>query len=129
MMMRGEILQQFYRFLGVGLLSTLVNYAVFYFLLKVGLAYQVSAAIGFCVGLVCGYSLNTRWTYSVTGRIPRSVLGAYVGVYLTSLCVGIAVIHLLVELFSLSPTVANVFAICVTTVTNFIGTKFVVFRR
>lgn len=127
--MRGEALQQFYRFLSVGLLSTLINYAVFYFFLKFGLAYQISAAIGFCVGLACGYSLNTRWTYRVSGRIARSVLGAYVGVYLTSLCVGIVVIHLLVEFFSISPTVANVFAICVTTVTNFAGTKFLVFRR
>ncbi|NVN06301.1 GtrA family protein [Asaia spathodeae] len=119
----------FIRFLIVGGISTAVNYAVFYILLGLGLQYQWASACGFVAGVLVGFPLNKAWTYGDSSRMTAAVLYSYIAVYLTSLIINIAAITMLVDFARIEPRIANFVTIIITTMTNFLGTKFWVFRK
>lgn len=123
-MLRKEIL----KFLIVGVFSTALNYAVFWALLNnVSAPYLVSSALGFLAGVGGGYLFNKKWTFQVK-EDGTNHLFLYFSVYSVSLLISLAVLWLQVELLAIPSELANFFCICVTTCTNFIGTKFIVFR-
>lgn len=124
-----EIIQRAFRFVVVGFLSTLLNYAVFYALFRfIAWDYRVASASGYVVGLFFGFILNRNWTFVSKGKaIPESV--KYLLVYLTSLFLSLSFLHLLVSSFSLDPRIANIFAIGFSTITNFLGSNYLVFRK
>jgi len=126
--MNKVVVGQALRFAVVGGISTIVNYAIYYALYKgIALHYQLSSAVGFMTGVAVGYSLNKYWTFGVVEKKNQEV-AKYFAVYLVSLLLSLAFLHLTVELVGINPNIANFFAICLTTVTNFLGTKFLVFK-
>lgn len=81
-------LQRFVRFLGVGVIATLVHYAV----LVVGVQWlhrdaAASSAVGFTVSAVLNYLLNRRFTFASDSRhrdaAPRFAVIALAGLGLT----------------------------------------------
>ena len=117
------------RFLVVGVISTVINYAIYFLMIRgLEINYLVSSASGFLSGVVVGYFLNKNWTYSVSEPTNIIMVARYLAVYVISLVAGLAFLYVLVDKFSVHPLVANVAAIMLTTCTNFLGTKFFVFR-
>lgn len=120
---------QFARFLVVGGFATLFNYATFYALLVgAGFHYQLASAIGFLFGIGIGYPLNKLWTYRQKGPISHKRKIGYLAVYLGSLTLSLVFLYVTVDLLDFDARMANILAIGLTTCTNFIGTKFLVFR-
>ncbi|HEY5714768.1 MAG TPA: GtrA family protein [Candidatus Gracilibacteria bacterium] len=121
--------KHFRRFVVTGILSTILNYGVFYGLYR-GLewGYLIAAAMGYIVGLIFGYFLNKFWTFEVK-TVPhfREIMG-YVMVYLISLVVSLLFLHVAVEYGDLDPRLANVLAIVISTILNFVGLKWFVFK-
>ena len=117
------------RFIVVGLLSTIVNYGVFYSLVVAGISYLIASAAGFLIGVASGYGLNKRWTVGVTQPSDRRLVLGYWMVYLTSLVCGLLLIRFLVEGLRIDVRLGNLAAIVLTTCTNFAGTRFLVFKR
>lgn len=93
-----------------------------------GLGYSVAFALGFISGLVFGYLLNKVWTFQFHDDSTLSMISKYATVYIVSLGLGLAFMRHLVEVFGLNPLAANFFVICLTTCTNFLGIRFLVFR-
>lgn len=121
--------KQFAKFLVIGGFSTIVNYAVFYGLFRfIGISYTSASIIGFVCGIFAGYQFNKNWTFSVKNSKTKHVL-PYFAVYCVSLVLGIAFLKFLVEVYKVMPEIANFLMICLTTCTNFIGTKFLVFKK
>ncbi|GGE24459.1 hypothetical protein GCM10011390_49850 [Aureimonas endophytica] len=128
-MIRPALTGEIGRFLVVGALSTVINYGVFYALLLVGTDYILAAAIGFLTGVAAGYGLNKRWTFGVSAPSSLRLVVSYWLVYGISLVCGLLFIRGLVEFLGIDPRLANLAAIVLTTCTNFLGTRFLVFRR
>lgn len=125
-----EGLTHFIRFLIVGGISTGVNYAVFFVLLDgLGMRYQLASVCGFLSGVLVGFPLNKAWTYRDSSKMTATVIYSYIAVYLASLLINIAAITMLVDLMHIEPRIANLVTIIITTMTNFLGTKFWVFRK
>ena len=123
------IKKQITRFLIVGSFSTIINYSVFYALFKfIDINYLVSSSIGFVAGVICGYQLNKYWTFSVQNSEDNFLL-KYFATYLISLILGILFLEALVKLLNIPPAISNIGSIGLTTVTNFLGTKFLVFKK
>jgi len=121
--------QQFLKFIVVGGIATLINYAIFYGLLNyLHINYQVSFVAGFLAGVAAGYPLNKLWTYKNKENTSLKIGTSYLAVYICSLCIGLAALHMLVIFLGFDPRLANLLVIGVTTCINFIGTKFLVFR-
>lgn len=115
------------RFLCVGVMSTIINYIIFYMLLQqLYVNYMLSSAIGFVSGILFGYILNKSWTYR-TKKSNSEVFTKYICVYLFSLFLGLCCLRFLVY-WGVDCLIANTLIIIMTTCTNFIGTKFWVFK-
>lgn len=120
------------KFLIVGGLSTIVNYVVF-ISLHVFLTwhYILSSACGYGIGLLFGYFLNRRWTFTLrSSQLARACeLLLYCGIYLSSLGLSLMFLYWLVDTLSLQTWLANLLVIMQTTITNFLGLRLVVFRK
>lgn len=117
-------------FLVVGAFATAVNYLVFLFFLNIlGIWYIVSSWIGYFSGVVLGYWLNSVYTFSAKDQISRRSLFVYIFVYTLSLCIGSVLLYILVEFLKLSPEAGNILVIFQTTTTNFLGCKYLVFKK
>lgn len=118
-----------YRFLIVGGFSTIINYLFFYLLyIFLHVNYLFASAAGFLAGVAFGYMLNKTWTFRISSPSTKGLVVKYLTVYLVSLCLGLIAIHILIAIFKVNPLLANLFAIILTTCTNFIGTRLLVFR-
>lgn len=121
-------LQQFGRFLLIGGFSTIINYLVFLLLLHAFyLHYLIANVAGFISGLVVGYPFNKKWTFKHDEE--GSLFHSYLVVYLGSLVISIIFLKITTGIFGIPAEISNIFAICITTCTNFLGTKIFVFRH
>lgn len=119
----------FFRFLVVGGASTVLNYTVYFILFSIfGMKYPIAFSIGFMSGVVFGYVLNKQWSFGLREASTPLVVLKYVLVYVLSLGLGLAVIRILVVNGGLDPLLANFFTILVTTCTNFVGARYLVFK-
>ncbi len=119
---------QIVRFLIVGGFTTLLNYAIFAALFFLGLNYLVASATGYVTGFLIGFILFRQFTFrsesSWKKQLPMQVV-----VYGISLLLNLGTLWVLAEAIGLSPLLANLAAIGVSTVTNFLGMKFLVFVK
>jgi putative flippase GtrA len=118
-------LWEFFKFAFVGSISTSATYGCFYCCHRfLGLHYSVSHGLGFLVGVALGYILNKFWTFHRTGNTLR-----YGVLYGLSLGISLIALRFLVENCGLEPTWASLIALCATTLLNFMGLKFWVFKN
>lgn len=123
------ILKQFKKFIIFGGLSTIINYSVFYLLFtSFNLAYLFASSLGYIFGLIFGYILNRKYTFSSTNTEKLKEFTSYLMIYLTSLFLSLNLLNLLVENLNFNPLLANIFAIALSTMTNFAGCKLFVFK-
>ena len=121
--------QQFLKFITIGVLSTIVNYTIFYALYRfLAVDYVVASGIGFVSGVFAGYGLNKNWTFGVKEKAKQYVYKYYI-VYIVSLFLGLGFLEFLVVVLGIIPELANALTIILTTCTNFIGVKFWVFKK
>jgi len=122
--------QQLSKFIIVGLLCTAVNYFVFFVSLNyLAINYLIASAVGFVSGVFIGFFLNKNWTFNSKEVQSHKIMLGYFSVYLVSLLISLLFLRVTVGTLGVSPEIANFLAICITTCTNFAGTKFFVFRK
>ena len=115
------------RFLSVGLLNTIVGLAVIYAAkLFLQLGDGAANALGYSMGILLGFALNSRWTFAYRG----ASLPAFARFALTT-CVAY-VMNLATVLVAirggLDSYVAQALGIVPYTITTFIFSKYFVFR-
>jgi putative flippase GtrA len=126
---------EFVLFCFVGGTGVVVDYAVLVPLTELGgLDPRISAVGAFTAAVTWNYFLNRKLTFRVGGTvaIPKSYV-AFVVVCLVGLAVRIAVMHVLMEWFFLGRgrlyLLASLAGIVAATVVNFMGSKFIVFKK
>ncbi len=128
--MISKLFKQIYRFLIIGGISTIINYLIFFALFKFLVINYLSAAVmGYVVGLMFGYIFNTMWTFESTKHKKTHEFAKYLLVYICSLILSMILLQILVESLHLTAIIANIFAIILSTSTNFIGCKIFVFKK
>lgn len=122
--------KEFKNFAIVGIISTAVNYLIFYTLVHFfGLHYLISSSFGFITGIFVSYGLNRIYTFSDPSIDMKNEFAAYVVVCIFSLLLSLASLWVFVELFGINPLIGNVLAIGVSTVSNFLGLKTFVYSN
>ena len=113
----------------MGSISTVINYSSFYVLYKfLFINYLFSSATGYILGLLVGFIINKEWTFEAKDKARIYIIG-YIIVYTLSLVAGILFLKFLVEQLNLLAEIANIFVLILTTLTNFFGIKFLVFKK
>ena len=117
---------QLIRFGVVGIISTLLNYLIFWVLVEIGAVYWISMVGGYLSGVAIGYKLNKVWTFHSQSKTSHFLM--YLSLYLCSLLVGLVSIIGMVEILNIQPKIANIIVIFITATINFLGSKLGVFR-
>lgn len=127
--------RQVARFLVVGVAATLADALVYSGLLATVWpgAHDAAKGAAFVVGTLVSYTLNKRWTFGVRERSGRQA-GAFFSLYALSFGLNVGTNRAALELLTrvLAPPVASTVAFVVatgaSTVTNFLGQRYWVFR-
>jgi putative flippase GtrA len=122
-----HVSKQAIRFILVGICSTIISYSTFLVFLRIfGLHYLIANISGFISSIGFSYYCNQNWTFDSKGSKSFT---KYISFYLNSLVLGSILLRIFVEFFGLIPEIANLLAISITTCVNFLGIKFLVFKK
>jgi len=123
------MLSQLVKFSLVGLLNTVIHFAVFLWLFKyLGVYHLIASAAGFTLAVINSYALNKLWTFKIFGTQVSGEFGRFLLVSLLALGVNLVSMALLVEGFSMYPPLAQLLTIVLTLVVNFSGNKYWAFK-
>lgn len=129
--------RQISRFLVVGISTVLVDLICYSIALMLSVPLGMAKAIGFVCGTVFAYFANKQWTFTATGGVW--IFARFAALYGCTLLLNISVNSLAFSVFStcswltqfqrLPILLAFVVATGLSAVTNFIGMKYLVFRK
>ena len=118
-------------FIVIGVGIVFIDLATYRSLMWAGLGINLAKGIAYCVGTLCAYLLNRRFTFRAKGGPKRFV--THVLLYFATLGLNVAanagVLRLLPFDGEAALAIAYVFATGLTAATNFLGLKYVVFRE
>jgi putative flippase GtrA len=132
LMTSGHTGNQFVRFALVGSSGVFTNLAVYsglIYLLYVH--YLIAASVSFVAAMSGNFILNLRWTFKTHGQGIKALRDQYLKyatVTLVSYGINILALWLLVDLWHWHKVLAQLAAIFMTTMSNFLGSKLWVFK-
>ncbi|MDI6916168.1 MAG: glycosyltransferase family 2 protein [Thermoplasmatales archaeon] len=126
-----SIFHQFFKFCIVGGIGVLVNICVLYSLVEfLYLWYMFAAVVAFVVAVSSNFVLNKIWTFKekskgikVAGQYSKFFIVCIIG-----LLINLGVLYILVQYGNMWYVLAQLVAIGVATLNNFVGSKFWVFK-
>lgn len=122
-------MQQFIRFLLVGLFNTGFGFAVIYgCMYLLGLGPVVSNIIGYLCGLVTSYLLNKFFTFKSASR-SKAELGRFIAVFLLAYFANMLVLLLCIKIAGMHEAIAQIVAGVFYVATSYLLNKFYVFRE
>lgn len=129
-LLKQEWTMQFITFCMVGTLGVVLNYSIFFVLLRaLRMHYLLASAAGFTLPIFAVFFLNKRFTFKIRGRgRTGGMLIKYFLVCGFSLLLDQASMAIQVEMLHVDSLLAKIITIGVTTVSNFLGSKFLAFR-
>lgn len=119
------------RFLVTGFTTVAIDFFVYICLMKLGLSTVSAKALGFICGMVFAYFANRLWTFS-GAKGGHAVFARFILVYATNLVVNVSVnagMLLLLARIEAKVFAAFVVATGISASLNFIGMKYVAFRK
>jgi putative flippase GtrA len=121
-------MNQFARFVMVGVLNTLLGYAVIFSCMYLaGLSAVASNMAGYLVGLTISYALNRSFTFKSTSTSKLEV-ARFLFVFAAAYLANLGVLVMLIRYAGVHEGVAQVLAGAVYVVTSFLMNKYYVFR-
>lgn len=115
------------RFLLTGVVVLVVDYVVYRSLLLI-MPYSPAKAIAFVCGTITSYVLNKFFTFGARHRAYSEIV-LFLLLYATSLSINVAVNRVSLYVTEERVILAYLVATGASTITNFLGMKFVVFRK
>lgn len=120
---------QIARFSVVGASSAVIDFGLLYILTDIfGLYYLLSATISFIAAATYNFSLNRKWTFKSKGDRRRQ-LPIFFGVAIVGVLLNLGIMYLGVDYLGVHYMLAKVLATGVVTIYNFLGNKYVTFRK
>ncbi len=120
----------FVKFQCVGVVNFFVDLGVFTLLHTViGVGAVPSNIVSYSCGVINSFVLNRYWTFKVKLKFLSVDFLKFIFVNLVSLGINTLAIYILVDLYSLNPTLSKVIATAFSFTINFAGNKLLVFRE
>lgn len=114
------------RFLFVGGLNTIVGYGLYALLLYLNVNYLVANTISTIIGVIHSYLWNKYFTFKSKEKALKEIT-KFISVYLVSYFIGMTTLYLFKEKFSISPYIAGLINLIVTTLISYFGHKYISF--
>ena len=118
---------QFIKFCFVGVTNTSISLLVYALLLNLNMNYLASSAIAYLAGIINGFILSTSFVFKKKYNFVRGLM--FLGVYFSSLLINLALLYILVDIFSISEFLGQVFVTCFNVFYNYLLNKLWTFKR
>jgi putative flippase GtrA len=116
------------RYLAVGVVNTVLGLLVIYALKRLAEVEDTTAnLVGYCVGILFGFQLNKRWTFSHLGDNWLTLL-RYVMVLSVAYITNLAVVLYAIEVLQINSYLAQTTGVVPFTIIGFLGSRYFVFR-
>lgn len=119
--------QQLPRFIVTGVLAVLTDLCVYTVLVQLLFPIAVAKGTSFLSGTVLAFFLNKYWTFDKPDKSVKEA-GQFLGLYMVSLGLNVLVNQGVLSVFPGAMAVAFLVATGTSTVVNFLGQKFWVFK-
>ena len=121
-------MEKFLKFGLVGIINTVITLVIFNILNFIGINYIVANTIGYIGGMVNSYVWNNKWVFKANSK-ELSTIGKFIIVNLIVMILNNFILILLVEKLGLNTIFAQIIALGITTVINFVGNKLWTFNK
>lgn len=119
---------QFAKFIVTGILSTIINFLIYFFSVNtIGFGTEFAALSGYIIGLLCSYLLGKKWVFSFNEINSLQTATRFIIVYLMGL-----VLHTFITSYlalTVDYRIAWTIGISASTANNFFGSKYYAFRN
>ena len=116
---------QFIRYNLVGIVNTIAGFSIIFLLMFVGVGATASNAIGYAIGSILSFYLNSRYTFKST-QTNKSQIVKFFAILGVSYILNFFTLEYLLDF--LNPYIAQIGSAIVYTVSSFIMVKFIVFK-
>lgn len=117
------------KFCIVGGINTTITLSAFYLLNKIlGINYAASTIISYSLGIINSYILNKHWTFQDSGKKILSQLLRFITINIISMGINLLIMYILVDKLYLDSMLSQVIATGFSTISNFLGSRILVFR-
>ena len=120
--------RQEFRFLFVGGLNTLVGYGVYAILLLLNLNYLIANTISTVIGVLHSYLWNRFFTFKSKEKAGKELI-KFISVYIISYLIGTVSLYCFTGILNLSPYVAGLINLVITTLISWFGHKYFSFSN
>lgn len=122
------MINQKVRFLLVGVLNTVLGFAIYYICFKIlNINYSYSLSIAHIIGVINSYYWNKRWTFNVK-QGSKKMIFKFGLIYLCTFFINYGILTIFVEFFELNPLISQFFSLLITTVMSYVGQKYWSFK-
>ena len=125
-MLKRGALGEFIRYNLVGIVNTMVGFSIIFSLMFMGVSPVLSNLMGYAIGSVVSFYLNSRYTFKSTQTTKAQVVKFFT-ILLSSYFLNLLTLQWLLEL--INPYLAQFFSAVVYTVSSFLLVKFIVFKE
>lgn len=126
-----KIAKEFIKFAVVGLIGTIINLAILYFLTELfGVYYIISAIFAFIIAMTSNFILNKIWTFKEDIRENAlTKYGKFAIVSIIGLIVNLIFLYVFTEYLGIYYLISQVLAIGIALFVNFFGNKIWTFKK
>ena len=117
---------EFFKFIFFGGINTVLSYAI-YVVLLLFLIYPVAYSLAYFLGIFISYYLNSRFVFKRNVRLVKAF--QYPLVYLVQYLLGVSLLSVLIEIFSLNKFIAPALVIMITIPVTFSLSRFIIKGR
>ncbi|CAM2823892.1 GtrA family protein [Helicobacter burdigaliensis] len=125
-------MKEFLKYCLVGVINTFVGFGVVLLLTYCGLFAEGANFLGYCVGIVCSFFLNQKFTFRIEGKACRQIINAkfvrfliFMGI---SYIINLLVLFVSYRLVGLNVYLSQVLAAISYTLSGFVFSKIYVFK-
>ena len=126
--MLNKFINQFKKFVIVGLVSTFMNYIAFRFLYYISNLIIFSSAIGYLIGLSNSYFFGLKWVFKTKSKNFKKTIIKFLIVYFIGGIFNSLTIYLL-KRFNIDYSILWILGNGIALMNNFLGSKFIVFKN
>ena len=117
---------EFFKFIFFGGVNTVLSYAI-YVIFQLFLIYPVAFSLAYILGIFISYYLNSRFVFKRDVRLVKAF--QYPLVYLVQYLLGVSLLSVLIEIFSLNKFIAPALVIMITIPVTFFLSRFIIKGR
>ena len=117
----------FIKFIIIWIISTLLNYLVFFIIYKLWILYIVASSIWYMSWLILWYFLNKNYNFYL--KEYHNTFIKYILIYSINLIISLIILSLLVEIYFINVYLSNFLILIYSTIANYLWIKYFVFKN